>query len=96
MSTLIYRNLLIIERTSSHVNFLKSMNIDFDDDTKPFKYVGPLDKIIFYFENTLNDSEDVITISGEFDLNNYNKYRLYYDKWKTSFNFDRIYIIYII
>ena len=54
MSTIVYRNLLIIERASSHNTFLKSMNIDFDDNDKPFKYVNPSDKVIFYFEIPLN------------------------------------------
>ena len=77
MSTIVYRNLLFIERESPHNTFLKSMNIDFDDNNKPFKYFSLKDKVIFYFEIPLNDNDEIITISGDYDLNNFQN-----NKWK--------------
>lgn len=73
MSTIVYKNLLIVERASPHNLFLKSMNIDFDDENKPFKYINPTDKVIFYFENSLKDNDEIATLPGDYDLNNFQK-----------------------
>jgi len=53
------------------------MNIDFDDNDKPFKYVNPSDKVIFYFEIPLNDNDQINTLQSTYDLNNFQK-----NKWK--------------
>ena len=77
MSTIVYRNLLIIERESPHNNFVKNMNIQFDDENKPFKYVGPNDKVIFYFETPLNNNDEIIHLTSDHNINNFQQ-----NNWK--------------
>ena len=69
MSTLIYKNLLFIERTSAHMTYIfQNMNITFEDSSIPFQYKSNLDKIVFCFDRNIREDDKQEYLDPFFDL----------------------------
>lgn len=68
MTSYIYKNLLIIERGSTHSIYIKNMNITFEDETTPFIYKNNLDKIIFCFNHLLQVSNDIKILEPSYNV----------------------------
>ena len=69
MTTLVYKNHLLIERASSHYNYVyQNMNITFEDQNIPFQYKSPLDKIIFCFDKNICNEHNQQYLDPSFDL----------------------------
>ena len=58
---------------------------NFDDLAAKAALIIKKDKVIFYFEIPVNDNDEIITLSGDYDLNNFQN-----NKWK-GLKFYKIY-----
>ena len=77
MSSLIYKNLLIIHRGGPNIEYLKKINVYFEDNVKPFTYTNPDDKIVFCFESPLRNDDAIETLKPD---HNFDMYKYEYSK----------------
>ena len=66
-----FKNLLIINRNSVFLEYLKRFNIYFEDEKKPFTYTNPNDKIILCLKENISPSGKIVSFTENKDLSLY-------------------------